>query len=286
MRVRTRTLTEMKQEARRIPCVTAYDYPTARLADAAGFPLILVGDSLGNVVLGHDSTIAVTLDAMVHHTQAVARGVEHALVVADMPFMTYQASAEDALRNAARLMQEGGAHAVKVEGGESIAITIERMTAAGVPVMGHLGLTPQSVHQLGGFRVQGRSLADAKRLIADALRLQQAGVFAVVLETVPAELSRIVTERLAIPTIGIGAGPHCDGEIQVLHEILGLIEGRPRKHAKTYALLNALIADAFAAYAADVRERRFPTEANSFDLDEGVLEALRAEEDAPGGGDG
>lgn len=284
MRVRTRTLTEMKRTGQRIACVTAYDYPTARLADAAGFPLILVGDSLGNVVLGHDSTIAVTLEAMLHHTQAVVRGAKQALVVADMPFMTYQVSAEEALRNAARLMQESGAHAVKLEGGASVAPTVRRLTDAGAPVMGHLGLTPQSVHQLGGFRVQGRSLADARLLIEDALLLEEAGAFAVVLETVPAELSRVVTERLAIPTIGIGAGPHCDGEIQVLHEILGLIDGRPRKHAKTYADLNAVIADALTQYADEVREGRFPTEANSFELDEGVLEALQADEDAAGHG--
>ncbi len=274
MRVRTLKFREMKQAGERIACLTAYDYPTARLADAAGVPLVLVGDSLANVVLGHESTIPVTMDDMVHHTKAVVRGSKNALIASDMPFMSYQVSPEDALRNAGRLLQEAGAQAVKLEGGAAIAPTVRRLVDMGIPVIGHLGLTPQSVHQLGGYRVQGRSLPDALQLVHDAELLEEAGAFAVVLETVPAEVGKVVTERLGIPTIGIGAGPHCDGEIQVLHEILGLIDGRPRKHAKLYADLNAVIGEALTRYVAEVRDGRFPSDEQSFTLDDGVLREL------------
>ena len=280
MRMRTTRLMEMKQAGERIACITAYDYPTACLVDQAGFPLLLVGDSLGNVVLGHESTIPVTMDDMVRHTAAVARGVQQALVVADMPFMTYHESAAQALRNAGRLIQEGGAQAVKLEGGERIAATLRSVVEAGVPAMGHIGLTPQSVHSLGGYRVQGRTLEDAVRLVRDAEALEQAGAFAVVLETVPAELAARITQRLSIPTIGIGAGPHCNGEIQVLHEVLGLVQGRIYKHAKAYADLNATIAEALARYRSEVVSRHFPGADQSFELDAEVARQLDAALDA------
>ena len=236
MRTRVRQFKDMKQRRERITAVTAYDYTMARLADKVGIPLLLVGDSLGNVVLGYKTTVRVTMDEMLHHTKAVVRGATHALVVADMPFMSYQVSTEEALRNAGRLVQEGGAQAVKLEGGARSAETVRRIVEAGIPVMGHIGLTPQSEHALGGFRVQGRDLAGALALVDDAVALEEAGAFAVVLETIPSELARIITERLIIPTIGIGAGPDCDGEIQVIYEILGLTP-RAHKHSAIYANL-------------------------------------------------
>ena len=273
MRTRVRQFKEMKQRRERITAVTAYDYTMARLADKVGIPLLLVGDSLGNVVLGYKTTVRVTMDEMLHHTKAVVRGATHALVVADMPFMSYQVSAEEALRNAGRLVQEGGAQAVKLEGGTRSAETVRRIVEAGIPVMGHIGLTPQSEHALGGFRVQGKDLAGALALVDDAAALEQAGAFAVVLETIPSELGRIITERLIIPTIGIGAGPDCDGEIQVIYEILGLTP-RAHKHAAIYADLGEAITQALATYQREVQDHRFPTEDQSFHMDEAILEDL------------
>lgn len=275
MRTRVRQFKDMKQRRERITAVTAYDYTMARLADKVGIPLLLVGDSLGNVVLGYKTTVRVTMDEMLHHTKAVVRGATHALVVADMPFMSYQVSTEEALRNAGRLVQEGGAQAVKLEGGARSAETVRRIVEAGIPVMGHIGLTPQSEHALGGFRVQGRDLAGALALVDDAVALEEAGAFAVVLETIPSELARIITERLIIPTIGIGAGPHCDGEIQVIYEILGLTP-RAHKHASIYANLGEAITQALTAYQREVQEHRFPTEDQSFHMDEAILEDLLA----------
>ena len=273
MPVRTTKLQEMKAAGERIPCVTAYDYPTARLEDAAGIPVILVGDSLGNVVLGYDTTLPVTMEDMVRHTQAVVRGAPNALVIADMPFMSYQASEESALRNAGRLLQEGGAQAVKLEGGVAVAETVRRIVGAGIPVMGHIGLTPQSVNQLGGYRVQGATLAQAQSLMEDAAALEQAGAFAVVLEVIPGPLAEAVTKRLSIPTIGIGAGAGCDGQIQVVHDILGFGVRTPR-HAKRYADLNAVIGQALAAYASDIRGGSFPTAEHTLDIDDAVLREL------------
>ena len=275
MRTRVRQFKDMKQRRERITAVTAYDYTMARLADKVGIPLLLVGDSLGNVVLGYKTTVRVTMDEMLHHTKAVVRGATHALVVADMPFMSYQVSTEEALRNAGRLVQEGGAQAVKLEGGARSAETVRRIVEAGIPVMGHIGLTPQSEHALGGFRVQGRDLAGALALVDDAVALEEAGAFAVVLETIPSELARIITERLIIPTIGIGAGPDCDGEIQVIYEILGLTP-RAHKHASVYANLGEAITQALTAYQREVQEHRFPTEDQSFHMDEAILEDLLA----------
>jgi 3-methyl-2-oxobutanoate hydroxymethyltransferase len=273
MRVRVTKFREMKQRGEPIASVTAYDYAMARVADAAGIPLVLVGDSLGNVMLGYGSTVHVTMEDMVHHTKAVVRGTENALVAVDLPFMSYQVSEEEALRNAGRMLQEGGAQAVKLEGGVRAADTIARIVEAGIPVMGHIGLTPQSEHALGGFRVQGTEVEAARELVEDALAVQDAGAFAVVIETVPSELGKLVTERLSIPTIGIGAGPHCDGQIQVLHDILGL-SGRQPKHSKAYAKLQETIGQALTAYAEEVRTGAFPTEEQGTPMDEAVLREL------------
>ena len=264
----------MKRDGEKIPMVTAYDYTAARMADAAGIPIILVGDSLGMVVLGYDSTIPVTMDDMVRHTGMVRRGAANALIVADLPFMAYQVNADEAMRNAGRLMQEGGAHTVKMEGGVAIAPTVRRIVDAGVPVMGHIGLTPQSVNALGGYRVQGRTRAAARRLLDEATALQDAGAYAVVLECVPSPLARVITQRLRIPTIGIGAGPDCDGQVQVFHDMLGLFPDFVPKHARRYATLADLTTAAFRQYADDVRTGDFPSEAESFSMNEALLSDL------------
>jgi 3-methyl-2-oxobutanoate hydroxymethyltransferase len=266
----THRVQAMKDRGERIPVVTAYDVTQARLADAAGIQVILVGDSLGQVMLGYDSTIPVTVEDMVRHTAAVVRGAPRALVIADMPFMSYQVDAETALRNAGRLLQEGGAQAVKTEGGRPVANIVRRMSEAGIAVMGHIGLTPQSVYRLGGYRVQGRDKGAAEALVEDALALQEAGAFAVVLELIPAELAARITGRLHIPTIGIGAGPHCSGQVQVLHDILGLHDFKPR-HSRRYAELAPAVLGALGRYAQDVREGRFPTEAESFFADDSAV---------------
>ncbi len=269
--VTTLVLREMKQARRPIVMVTAYDAPSARLLDDAGVDVILVGDSLGMVVLGYESTLPVTVEDMLHHTRAVVRGAARALVVVDMPFMSFQISAEDALRNAGRLMAEGGAHAVKLEGGATIAPTVRRLTEAGIPVMGHVGLTPQSVHQLGGYRVQGKEAAAALALLDDCRALQTAGAFSVVLECIPAELAQMVTDELAIPTIGIGAGAGCVGQVQVFHDILGLGGGFVPRHAKQYADIGAAIMQAVSAYADEVRGGAFPAAAHGTSMDPQVI---------------
>ena len=269
-----RTLAEMKRAGEKIPMVTAYDYTAARIADAAGIPILLVGDSLGMVVLGYDSTIPVTMDDMVRHSRMVSRGAVEALVVTDLPFMSYQVDADAAMRNAGRLMQEGGAHTVKLEGGVAVAGTVRRIVDAGVPVMGHIGLTPQSVNALGGYRVQGRTKAAARRVWDDAKALQDAGAYAVVLECVPSPLARVITERLTIPTIGIGAGPNCDGQVQVFHDMLGLYSEFVPKHARRYANLGEDMGTAFGRYAEDVRDGSFPNESESFTMNEELLADL------------
>ena len=246
-----------------IPMVTAYDYTSALLADRAGIPLILVGDSMAQTMLGFEDTLPVTVDDMVRHTAAVVRGTERAFVVSDMPFMSYQASTADALRNAGRLLKEGGAQAVKLEGGHVVVDTVKALVGAGVAVMGHLGLTPQAVHQLGGYGVQGRTVEAARTLLAEARALEKAGAFALVLELVPAELAQEVTDSVEIPTIGIGAGAGCDGQVQVWHDLLGLsIDFTPR-HAAKYAEVGAITLEALQRWAADVRAGRFPTEAQT-----------------------
>ncbi|MCS6801119.1 MAG: 3-methyl-2-oxobutanoate hydroxymethyltransferase [Chloroflexota bacterium] len=259
-------LRAMKARGEPIAMLTAYDYPTAKLLDEAGVPALLVGDSLGMAVLGYDSTLPVTLEDVIYHLRAVVRGARRALIIGDMPFMTYQADPGEAMKNAGRLLAEGGAGAVKVEGGRWIAPTVARLVQAGIPVMGHLGLTPQSVHQLGGYKVQGKSDDDAARILADAQALQEAGAFAIVLEYVPADLARAVTAALDIPTIGIGAGPFCDGQVQVITDLLGLEPEHPRRHAKVYAPVGELIRDAARRYVDEVQRRLFPTDRESFGL--------------------
>ncbi len=256
--VRVPDLAQMKARGERIVMLTAYDATMTRLFDRAGIDLLLVGDSLGNVILGLDTTIPVTLDEIIHHTRAVTRAASRGLVVADMPFLSYQISAEQAMRNAARLFQEGGAAAVKLEGGRAVADTVRRLTAAGLPVMGHVGLTPQHVHRLGGLRRQARNEEAAQELILDALALEDAGAFAVVLEAIPDTVAEAVTSRLKIPTIGIGAGPHCDGQVLVSYDVLGLFDGFVPPFVKQYAQLGQLILNAVKNYADDVREGAFP----------------------------
>ena len=277
-RVTTRDITNMKARGDKIPILTAYDYPTARLADEAGIPIVLVGDSLGMVVLGYDSTIPVTIEDMLHHVKAVSRGIKRALVVGDLPFMTYQIDTAQALQNAARLLQEGGAQAVKLEGGERVAETVRRIVECGIPVMGHIGLTPQSVYAYGGYRVRGKEREEAAQLVRDAVALEEAGAFAVVLELVPALLCSAITGRLSIPTIGIGAGPHCDGQVQVLHDMLGLYPDFVPKHARQYAHLAEVISQAFTRYIAEVKDGSFPTERESFGMDASILDGLEATE--------
>ncbi len=257
-KVRVPDLAVMKERGERIVMLTAYDATMARLLDHAGIDLLLVGDSLGNVILGLDTTIPVSLDAVLHHTRAVTRAASRALVVADMPFLTYQISAEQAMRNAARLFQEAGAAAVKIEGGRPVAETVRRLTAAGLPVMGHVGLTPQHVHRLGGMRQQARNEEAAQELLNDALALEDAGAFAVVVESVPDAVAEAVTSRLKIPTIGIGAGPHCDGQVLVSYDMLGLFDTFVPNFVRQYAQLGELIFDAARNYANDVREGVYP----------------------------
>lgn len=251
-------LKEMKRHGEKIAMLTAYDAMMARLLDCAGIDVLLVGDSLGMVLLGYETTLPVTLDAMVHHTAAVSRGAKRALIVADMPFLSYQIEVPEALRNAGRLVQEGGANAVKIEGGQAVVETTARLVEIGIPVMAHLGLTPQSVNQMGGFRRQAKSKEEAERLIADAKTLEEAGAFAIVLESIPAELARAVTAQLSIPTIGIGAGPHCDGQVLVSYDVLGLTEYSAPSFAKRYAQLGEAISEAARTYAQEVRDGQFP----------------------------
>ena len=275
MRVTINDVREMKARGEKIPMMTAYDYTSARIVDDAGIPIILVGDTLGQVVLGYDSTLPVTMDEMIHHTKAVARGAGRALIVGDMPFMSYQTGPTDALRNAGRFLQQGGAQTVKLEGGVNMARTVERIVSSGIPVMGHIGLTPQSVNQLGGYKVQGKSLKSAVRLMEDARALEEAGVYALVLECVPASLARLITERVSIPTIGIGAGRNCDGQVQVFHDMLGLFTDFVPKHAKRYADLGQSIAGAVAEYISEVKDQRFPAREHSYHIKEEVLAELQ-----------
>jgi 3-methyl-2-oxobutanoate hydroxymethyltransferase len=277
MRTTILQIKEMKQKGKRIPMLTAYDYATAKLIDGVGIPLILVGDSLGMVVLGYESTIPVTMDEMLHHTKAVVRGTEQSLIIGDMPFMTYHASVSEALHNAARFIQEGGAQAVKLEGGESMAETVRRIVDCGIPVMGHIGLTPQSVHQLGGFKVQGKTQEAAMRLVKDACALEEAGVFSMVLEAVPTPLAKLITKKVAVPTIGIGAGPYCDGQVQVVSDLLGLFTDFVPKHAKQYARLSDIIKQAVGDYISEVQAGTFPTDKQSYTMDESLLAGLEQE---------
>jgi 3-methyl-2-oxobutanoate hydroxymethyltransferase len=274
MRITINQIKEMKQKGEKITMLTAYDFTTAKIVDEAGIPLILVGDSLGMVVLGYESTIPVTMDEMLHHTKAVVRGTNRAMVIGDMPFMTYHISVDDALYNAARFIQEGGAQAVKLEGGVTVAEKVKRIVECGIPVMGHIGLTPQSIYQLGGFTVQGKTPEAATRLLEDARALEQAGAFAIVLETIPAQLAKIITSKISIPTIGIGAGIDCDGQVQVINDVLGSYTEFVPKHAKQYAKLTDIISKAVTQYYNEVTAGSFPTDKQSFSMDESLLAEL------------
>ncbi|BBB91955.1 MAG TPA: 3-methyl-2-oxobutanoate hydroxymethyltransferase [Methylomusa anaerophila] len=273
-RITTSTIKQKKDKQMPITMLTAYDYTMAKIIDGAGIDMLLVGDSLGNVVLGYESTLPVTMDEMIHHVKAVSRGAKRAMIVADMPFMSYQVSAAEALRNAGRFLKETAAQAVKIEGGQEMVAAIKSLVQAGIPVMGHLGLTPQSVHQLGGYKVQGKSEQAAKKLLEDAKALETGGVFALVLECVPSPLARIITESAGIPTIGIGAGPYCDGQVLVINDLLGINPGNTPKFVKQYANLHEHIAAAVTAYKKDVNERVFPGPEHSFTLDDIVLRKL------------
>ena len=256
--MRVPDLKDIKRRGEKIVMLTAYDATMARLLDRAGIDVLLVGDSVGMVVLGYENTLAVTLDEMIHHTRAVSRGAERALVVADMPFLTYQVTPAEAVRNAGRLLQEGGAAAVKIEGGRPVLEVVTRLVDVGIPVMGHLGLLPQSIHKVGGYLRQARQPAEVDALLADAVALEEAGAFAVVLEAIPAAVARMVTERVGIPTIGIGAGPDCDGQVLVSYDVLGLFDGFVPPFVKQYANLADTIVAATAQYADDVRAGRYP----------------------------
>ena len=275
MRVTVNQVRDMKQKGEKITMLTAYDYSTAKIVDGVGIPLILVGDSLGMVILGYESTIPVTMEEMLHHTKAVVRGAKQAMVVGDMPFMTYHVSVEDALRNAARFIQEAGAQAVKLEGGVSVAEKVQRIVECGIPVMGHIGLTPQSIHQLGGFKVQGKTSEAAARLLEDAKALEEAGAFSIVLETVPAPLAALITREVSIPTIGIGAGIGCDGQVQVINDILGSFADFVPKHAKRYAKLTVIMSSAITEYHNEVKSGKFPTDEQSSPMDESILAELK-----------
>ncbi|MFC1988156.1 3-methyl-2-oxobutanoate hydroxymethyltransferase [Chloroflexota bacterium] len=274
MRVNINQIKEMKQKGEKITMLTAYDYSTARIVDEVGVPLILVGDSLGMVVLGYESTIPVTMDEMIHHTKAVVRGTKQAMVIGDMPFMTYHVSIDDALRNAARFIQEAGAQAVKLEGGVNVADKVRRIVECGIPVMGHIGLTPQSINQLGGYKIQGKTPEAATRMLKDAQALEEAGAFSIVLETVPTPLATLITQKIGIPTIGIGAGIGCDGQVQVIHDILGLSDHAP-KHAKHYARLAEITRKAITDYHNEVKAGSFPTDNQGFSMDESILAGLK-----------
>ncbi len=274
MRVTINQIKEMKGKGEKVTMLTAYDYATAKIVDEVGIPLILVGDSLGMVVLGYETPIPVTMDVMIHHTKAVVRGTKQALIVGDMPFMTYHISVEDALRNATRFIQEAGAQAIKLEGGVTVADKVKRMVECGIPVMGHIGLTPQSINQLGGYKIQGRTSEAAASLLRDAQALEEAGAFAVVLETVPTPLATLISQKIGIPTIGIGAGIGCDGQVQVIHDILGLSDRVP-KHAKQYVKLADITRKAVTEYYTEVKASSFPTDKQSFTMDESVLTSLK-----------
>jgi len=265
----------MKREGKRIAMLTAYDYPMALLEDRAGIEIILVGDSLGMTVLGYENTVPVTMEEMIHHTKAVTRGAKYALIIGDMPFMSYNASEREAILNAGRFMKEGGADAVKLEGGASVKETLGAIVKAGIPVMGHIGLTPQTISMRGVFKVQGKDAKTAQKIIDDALSLEDAGAFSVLLEAVPAPIAKRVTECLKVPTIGIGAGVHCDGQVLVVHDMLGLFDRFTPKFAKRYVNLSDLILKAFDSYKEEVLKGTFPAEQHSFHIDEKELNKLK-----------
>jgi 3-methyl-2-oxobutanoate hydroxymethyltransferase len=278
-KVTTLTFRQKKERGEPITMLTAYDYPTALAMDQAGVDAILVGDSLAMVVLGYETTLPVTMEEMLHHSRAVARGAKSALLIGDMPFMSYQVSVEEATRNAGRFLQQGGMDAVKLEGGRERAEAVRSITSAGIPVMGHLGLTPQSVNQLGGFRAQGKTALAAKRLVEDALILEQAGAFSLVLESVPARLAELISKKLSIPTIGIGAGAGCDGQVLVTHDLLGLFDRFTPRFVKKYADFHREMQRAFTDYIEDVETKRFPAQEHTVEMDDKEWDALLSDLD-------
>jgi 3-methyl-2-oxobutanoate hydroxymethyltransferase len=267
-------LLEKKNDKKKLITITAYDYSTAKLVDQSGIDLVLVGDSLAMVMLGYENTLSVTMDEMIHHTKAVSRGVSNALLVGDMPFLSYKADKKDAVYNAGRFIQEAGAEAVKVEGGTEICPTIKRILDADIQVMGHIGLTPQSIYKFGGFMVQGKSLVTAKKLITDAINLQETGVFSIVLESIPWQIAKIITEQVDVPTIGIGAGPYCDGQILVLHDMLGIFTDIKPKFLKYFGEVGQSIKDALMKYKDEVEKEQYPTKEYSYDLPSNELEQI------------
>lgn len=276
-KVTTLTFRQKKERGEVITMLTAYDYPTAMAMDKAGVDAILVGDSLAMVVLGYENTLPVTMDEMLHHSRAVARGAKSALLVGDMPFMSYQVSVEEATRNAGRFLQQGGMDAVKLEGGRERADAVRAITGAGIPVMGHLGLTPQSINQLGGFRAQGKTASAAKRLLEDAQILEEAGAFSLVLESVPARLGEYISKHISIPTIGIGAGAGCDGQVLVTHDLLGLFERFTPKFVRQYANLHETMHKAFAEYIEDVESKRFPAAEHTVEMTDAEWDSFQKE---------
>jgi 3-methyl-2-oxobutanoate hydroxymethyltransferase len=274
-KVTSSTLFEKKQHHEPITCLTAYDYASARLVDEAGVDMVLVGDSLGMVMLGYENTLPVTVEEMLHHTRAVRRGVKRAFLIADMPFASYQVSGKDAMRNAARFIK-AGAEAVKIEGGEKRAHLVGRLVDAEIPVVGHIGLTPQSLHAMGGYKVQGKTLKAVEQLMHDALALERCGACCVVLEGIPREVAALITHEIEIPTIGIGAGPECDGQVLVFHDLLGLVFDPPAKFVRRYADLGSIVTNAVHAYSDDVKSRAFPSDAESYHLPKDTLSALQA----------
>ena len=276
MRYTIKDIQNLKDRGEKIPTITAYDYTSAKIVDQTGIPVILVGDSLGQVVLGYDSTVPVTMEEMLHHTKAVVRGSSKALIIADMPFMSYQVSIEKAMENGSRFLKEAGTQAIKLEGGEEVADTVWKLTQTGIPVMAHIGLTPQSVNQLGGYKVQGKTMKAAVQLIKDAKALQEAGAFSIVLESVPTLLSKLITERVTIPTIGIGAGPFCDGQIQVFHDIFGFFSDFVPKHTRRYVNAADSIKAGLLEYINDVKSSIFPSEFESHKMSEDIINELKA----------
>lgn len=273
-RITTAVLREKKRKGEKITMLTAYDCAMATILDEAGIDMALVGDSMGNVILGYENTLAVTMDDMVHHTKAVVRGMKNTMVVADMPFLSYHISIPESVRNAGRLIQEGGAQAVKLEGGQERVDTIKAILDAEIPVVGHIGLTPQSVNQFGGFKVQGRDLEAARRLIEDAKAIERAGVFCIVLEGIPAALAKRITEEVTVPTIGIGAGPDCDGQVLVVNDMLGLYQGRVAKFVKKFANLHPLMVEAVKSYSDEVKAGTFPAPEHCYSIDEEIIDKL------------
>ena len=274
-KVTTVDIQKMKSDGKKIAALTAYDYPFARLIDEAGVDIILVGDSVGMTVLGYENTLPVTIEDMIYHTKAVKRGIKRALLVADMPFMSYQVSIDDALKNAGRLIKEGGAEAVKLEGGIAIQEIVSAIVEIGIPVMGHVGLTPQSIHKFGGYKVQGRKSIEAREIIEDAKALEDAGVFSIVLEGIPLELAKEITQKIKIPTIGIGAGQFCDGQVMVIHDIIGLSGEFKPKFVKRYAEGGEIIKNAVKEYIKDVADGNFPTDDHSYFMEDRHLRPVQ-----------